>query len=253
MKFIFGLPFIICSIVSPIVSNVAYAQTFTAVNEINVDYDNPKLKAAGVLPYALADDGKIYVLLGRQTVSKIPSSGMWKGFGGKRDPGETLVLTALREAKEESRAVLGENSPIYCPCSFPFSEAIVTEHYNFKYLQLMAPVAWDATISERFQKIYSEDSHIMEKLDIKWVAFEDLYKSIEEAHQASIEEKCLPSQIKRIIHVKTDNDFLPLARDFVETLTANYRNPQDSIHLLSQNQMPISYSFSTDLDLVTIP
>lgn len=219
-------------------------QTLTA------DYDNPKLKAAGVLPYSVGPDGKVYVLLGRQNINTIPSSGMWKGFGGKRDPGETLVITALREAKEESRAVLGENNPIYNVGQFPFDQAISTEHYNCKYLQIMAPVTWDPTVEDRFQNIFSSDPHVMEKLAVRWVAFEELYKAIAEGHQASVEQKCAPMQINRILHVKSGDDFLPLARDFVETLCANYRNPNDSIHQLAKNKVPVVASFSTDLDLV---
>jgi len=233
-------------------SSTAYAQTIKTHQTIN-KYDNSQLKAAGILPYALAEDGKVYVLLGRQTISTIPSSGMWKGFGGKRDPGEILFITALREAKEESRAIFGKEAALYNPELFPLSETLVTEHYNFKYLQLMSPVAWDPNIPEKFNYIYSTDPHVMEKLEVRWVAFEDLYQAIQEAHQASLEQKCLPSQINRIIHVKAGNDYLPLARDFVETLTANYRNPQDSIHLLSKNQMPVHSSFSNDLDLVPKP
>lgn len=214
-------------------------------------YDSPKLKAAGILPYSY-NDGKVYVLLGRQTISKISSSGLWKGFGGKRDPGEILFVTALREAKEESRSVLGTTNPIYDPQNFPTDQTIVTEHYNFKYVQLMAPVEWDADVSDRFQKIFSEDVHVMEKLEVRWVPFEELYRAVKEAHEASIEQKCLPSQINRLMHVKVGNDYLPLARDFVETLSANYRNPNDSIHALSKNLFPVPASFSTDKDLVDV-
>lgn len=226
------------------------ATAFAENSQISAGYDNPKLKAAGVLPYSIGPDGKVYVLLGRQAINSIPSSGMWKAFGGKRDPGEVLAQTAVREAKEESRSVLGENNPIYDLNDFPFDQTITTEHYNFKYVQLMAPVAWDPSVEKRFKDIFSSDPHVMEKLSVRWVLFEELYKVLKEAHQASIEQKCLPNQINRILHVKCGNDYLPLARDFVETLCANYRNPNDSIHLLSKNIAPVPASFSTDLDLI---
>lgn len=238
--------FIFAAIGSPLAQ--VKADEIGAKSVITQTYDNPNLKAAGILPYTLADDGKVYVLLGRQAISSIPSSGMWKGFGGKRDPGETLFFTALREAKEESRAVLGEENPLYDPNEFPLDQVIVTEHYNFKYLQLMAPVKWDPDAPKRFQLIFSEDPHIMEKLEVRWVLFEELYKVLGEANQASIDQNCLPSQINRILHVKDGEDYLPLARDFVETLIINYRNDQDSIHLLNHNQMPIPASFSYNLN-----
>lgn len=240
---------LLIAIAIPSISIVSADSTSTS-QEMSANYDNPKLKAAGVLPYALGPDGKVYVLLGRQCISTIPSSGLWKGFGGKRDPGEILVTTAFREAKEESRAVLGENNPIYDLNKIAFDQVITTEHYNFKYVQLMAPVVWDAEVEERFQGIFSADVHVMEKLAVRWVAFEELYKVLQEAHQASIDQKCIPSQINRILHVKSGDDYLPLARDFVETLSANYRNPNDSIHLLAKNKYPVSSSFSTDLDIV---
>lgn len=62
----------------------------------------------------------------------------------------------------------------------------------------------------------------------------------------------MPMLINRIVHVKAGNDFLPLARDFVETLAANYRNPNDSIHMLAQNLTPVQQTLSTDLDLVQV-
>lgn len=244
--------FIISAVLLGIFLNLNFVQSTETQKEFSASYDNNMLKAAGVLPYAQAKDGKVYVLLGRQSISTIPSSGMWKGFGGKREPGETLFLTALREAKEESRAVLGENNPIYNPADFIFAGTIATEHYNFKYFQIMAPVEYDKKIAKRFKKIFSENPCVMEKLEVRWVAVEELYKAIAEAHQASVEQNCLPSQINRIIHVKDGKEYLPLARDFVETLTANYRNPQDSIHQLAQNKMPVASSFSTDLDLMEL-
>jgi 8-oxo-dGTP pyrophosphatase MutT (NUDIX family) len=247
------LPFFLCNLCLVLPVSSEPIQEKRGSQQITADYDNLSLKAAGVLPYAYADDGKVYVLLGRQAISKIPSSGMWKGFGGKRDPGETLIRTALREAKEESRAVLGDNNPIYDLASFPFDQAIVTAHYHFKYLQVMAPVAWDPEVAQRFQQIYSASPYEMEKLEVRWVAFEELYAALVEAHQAALDQKCaFPSDMNRIIHVKVENDFLPLARDFVETLLANYRNPHDSIHLLARNQVVVPASFSDDQDLMML-
>jgi pantetheine-phosphate adenylyltransferase len=212
---------------------------------ISLDYDNDRLKAAGILPYARGDDGRVYVLLGKQAEYEHHSSGLWKGFGGLRDSGETLVFTALREAKEESRSVLGQDSPCYDPQNLSLDHVVVSEHYGSKYLQLMVPVRWDKEAPSRFQTITSIDKYQKEKSVICWVPFEDLYRSLEEASSASFKEGYFP------MHVRVGADSLPLAKDFVNTLLINFRNPRDSIHLLAQNVLPIPSSRSSDLATIS--
>ncbi len=216
-------------------------------NIISLTYDNAQLKAAGVVPYSKAKNGKVYVLLGRQALYPHASAGLWKGFGGRRDDGETLIFTALREAKEESRAVLGPENCCYNSENLSLDHAIVSEHYQSKYLQLMIPVPWDKDAPSRFESLANSDPYQMEKLAIEWVAFEDLYKVLKEANHASLESGCLPRQMNRTFKVSVDTNLLPLANDFVETLLANFRNEQDSVHLLAKNVMPIPFSLSTDL------
>ena len=60
------------------------------------------IRRAGVIPYIIDRSGKTFVLLG---LSKEENS-VWADLGGRAEPGETTLQTAVREFKEESRSVL---------------------------------------------------------------------------------------------------------------------------------------------------
>ena len=213
---------------------------------ISLSYDQSHFKAAGIVPYAQAEDGKVYLLLGRQALYPHKSAGQLKGFGGGRDPGETLIYTALREAEEESRCVLDKDHACYNSEKISFDHVIVSEHNRCKYLQLMVPIAWDEKVPARFQTLNYTDPHLMEKLAVYWIACEEIYQVIQKAHQVSLQENRWPTEMTRTFEINVDSEKFSLSNDFVETLLVNYRNPVDSIHLLAQNVMPIPSSISSD-------
>ena len=75
---------------------------------------------------------------------------------------------------------------------------------------------------------------------------EELYKSIQDAYLACIKKNCLPCKINRIVHVKVGSDYLPLDPAFVDTLYVNYKNPNDSFHLLMHCPERVRASLSSD-------
>lgn len=214
---------------------------------ISSAYDNPRLKAAGIVPYAQGPDGRIYILLGQQAHYPHASAGQWKGFGGYRDSGETLLSTALREAKEETRAVLGANSPCYCFDELPLDHVIATEDDGAGYFQMMLPETFDETVPLRFQQQISSNRYQLEKIALRWVAFQDVYRTLEIAHRLRMEEKRPLREMNRTFYVQSDTENLPLAKDFIKTLLINFNNPQDSIHKLVKNHLPISSSLSCEI------
>jgi len=56
--------------------------------------------AAGVLPYAVARDGQVWVLLSHRS-PHVQRGGTWSTFGGAIDVGETPWRAAVRETREE--------------------------------------------------------------------------------------------------------------------------------------------------------
>ena len=63
---------------------------------------------AGVLPFAVDENGSIWVLLGQEHASGNERASLrWSDFGGHIDRGETPLQAAAREAFEESMGLLG--------------------------------------------------------------------------------------------------------------------------------------------------
>ena len=60
--------------------------------------------AAGILPYAMARDGRAWVLLSHRS-PHVQRGGTWSTFGGAIDVSETAWRAAVRETCEEIRGV----------------------------------------------------------------------------------------------------------------------------------------------------
>jgi len=206
-------------------------------------YENPELAAAGVVPYALVD-GSAKLLLGKQT-EEGRRAGFWQGFGGGRDPGETLFETALREFAEESRQSLTDVPSPYEAESYPMDGVFATEHKNCRYFQLMVPVAFDPDLSERFQKGAGETQFEREKSEFRWVDLQKVMAAVYRARILGLVEGVPPSELSVPVFVPEDEEML-LAHNFLETLIIQMLNSEDGIHsLLSGKERP-KMSFSSD-------
>lgn len=236
--------------VKPLISSpvaewlIENGQLFMPVTPLN--YANKRLKAAGILPYAQNKDGRIYVLLGRQSFYNHSSDGLWKGFGGVQEKKETLIETAVREAKEETRGVLGIDSPCYNIKALALDHIIATVHHQKKYVQFMVPVPWNPEVPKRFSKLKVSDPYQLEKTALCWVEFHNLYNTLAAIHKETLKTGLSPTKTNYCFTVRSQKGPLELDKDFVETLLINYRNPYDSIHQLACEQFPVLSSQASD-------
>lgn len=200
---------------------------------IDASYQNGRIRAAGTLSYAQnPEDGKIYVLLAKEAVWEGPSSGKWKGFGGKREANETIFETAIRETLEESR-----NMICYSIDEIPFDQLITVAHYHHKYLQIMLPIEYDPEIPRRFHLVEVEDRHYLEKTEIRWVLLEDLMQAVQKVEQLSREKNVSPCKVPVSLHMMGEE--LPLAGDFIETMAIILREaPQAITSIMKDGRVP---------------
>lgn len=200
---------------------------------IDASYQNNRIRAAGTLSYAQnPEDGKIYVLLAKEAVWEGPSSGKWKGFGGRREANETIFQTAIRETLEESR-----NTICYSIDQIPFDHLITVAHYHHKYLQIMLPIEYDPEIPRRFHRVEVEDRHYLEKTEIRWVLLEDLMQAVQTVDRLSREKNVPPCKVPVSLQMKDEE--LPLAGDFVETMAIILREaPQAIASIMKDGHVP---------------
>lgn len=226
----------------PVNVNFIIAHTPAIVSSIagiSTDYQNPNLQASGTLIYAVnPEDGKTYVLLSKERIWEGPNSGKWKGFGGKKEPQESLIETALRETKEESRGLIE-----YSKNQIPFDQLIAVEHYHCKYLQFMLPVEYDPAINDRFQDSLFDNQYFMEKTEVRWIPLENLVATIREADVISKQNECTPFDVEASIHI--DGEELYLGHDFTETMTILLRESPETLDRL-MDHMPHSRVLVSD-------
>jgi len=67
--------------------------------------------AAGILPYAVARDGRVWVLLSHRS-PHVQRGDTWSTFGGAIDVGETAWRAAIRETREEIRGITPDRAAI---------------------------------------------------------------------------------------------------------------------------------------------
>ncbi len=210
-----------------------------AVNVISPTYENPKLKAAGSLLYATNPaDGQKYVLLSKERIWDGPSSGRWKGFGGKKESHESLIETVLRETKEESREVIN-----YSKSEIPFDQLIGVEHYQCKYLQLMLPIDFDPSLPQRFQDSHFDNPFFMEKTEVRWIALDDLIAAVREADAKARDLNVRPFDVEASIQL--DGETLSLAHDFTETMAILLRESPETLDRFMRD-MPYSSTLVSD-------
>jgi hypothetical protein len=149
----------------------------------NFQFKKPKY-SAGILPYQVGDNGKIYLLVGKD------NQGNWSDFGGKCEITDknNIKETASREFFEESL-----NSIVDIPTTrellknennYTLIKSKTISGYPYYMFLLRLPMLPD-TCRDRFKKTlqylkYVEsDYKTQEKCDIKWVSMDTIIHILE--------------------------------------------------------------------------
>lgn len=136
---------------------------------------------AGILPVAYHNK-KVYFLLSRETVDvKFKDSGKWSDFGGKREKGEDLKTTAIREGFEESDGIFGNQKDIEYLINNSLIKKLRVNHYTTHIIQ----VPYVKDLPQVFRKNYLnvlktnkkkvlESNGLYEKDMLRWVELKNL-------------------------------------------------------------------------------
>jgi hypothetical protein len=190
----------------------------------SADYQNPKIHAAGILPYAF-DGHRTVVLLSQHDSSdeKHPeNTDVWEGFGGFQESGHTLVETAFEELEEESRKLF------HLTYDTVDKHGMVAFVQQNRYFQLMARIEYDPVLPAIFRntfvqhddtvarteelgsgvrKIYVTENinpkpgsvynSCMEKLALRWIPLKDLVHDLKYTKCSVVidkngKETCIP-------------------------------------------------------------
>jgi hypothetical protein len=136
---------------------------------------------AGILPVAYHNK-KVYFLLSRETVDvKFKDAGKWSDFGGKREKGEDLKTTAIREGFEESDGIFGNQKDIEYLINNSLIKKLRVNHYTTHIIQ----VPYVKDLPQVFRKNYLnvlktnkkkvlESNGLYEKDMLRWVELKNL-------------------------------------------------------------------------------
>ena len=136
---------------------------------------------AGILTVAYHNK-KVYFLLSRETVDvKFKDSGKWSDFGGKREKGEDLKTTAIREGFEESDGIFGNQKDIEYLINNSLIKKLRVNHYTTHIIQ----VPYVKDLPQVFRKNYLnvlktnkkkvlESNGLYEKDMLRWVELKNL-------------------------------------------------------------------------------
>ena len=137
------------------------------------------IRFAGVLPYAYDSQGTLYVLLGRERWGR--EAGLWSGFAGRVEPREhgAPLLTAAREAFEESSGILGTEEDLIA--ILPRRASLLTVGNGIHYL---LPFQLNRFLPTTFAGVQAAiracagpsptASHFLEKDAIAWIPTAEL-------------------------------------------------------------------------------
>lgn len=171
-----------------------------------------KFKYAGVIPYALTDQGYMFLLGREKYVSGWSGSNKWSEFGGKLDPrDENVYATAAREAYEESMGFLGTREELYArlydapghAVNSGFSIPLEIE-YNPELAQLFKRVF------EYFSFIRSPPEGRMEKTEIRWFSVQEIKTMTEPRDLYPIREWYKVILLEIIAFLEIDKRFLEM-------------------------------------------
>ena len=136
--------------------------------------------AASILPVTI-HNGQLYFLFGKENPMEDSAKG-FSDFGGRVDPGETLMKTALREGSEELTGFLGNPAQLaklikknggtykithndyHIHIFFLEYDENLPRYYNQNHLFL-----WNM-----MDKNVLNDTKLFEKIEIDWFSFTDL-------------------------------------------------------------------------------
>ena len=136
---------------------------------------------AGILPVAFHNN-KIYFLLSRETVDvKFKDAGKWSDFGGKRERGEDLKITAIREGFEESDGIFGNQKDIEYLIDNSLIKKLRVNHYTTYIIQVPYVKDLPKVFRENYlhvlktnKKKVLESNGLYEKDMLKWVELKKL-------------------------------------------------------------------------------
>lgn len=152
----------------------------TSVNYSD-NIDARTVAAAGVQPYAIDQNGDVWLLLGLE-----PSG--WCSFVGGRDEGETVIETACREAWEESAGVLGTpdhikslilddpDKYINSPTDTGGMRRTITFFIRIPYSDDVIHI-FDG-VSHVLADVVSDDSVYREKSELRWFHIDELHQQV---------------------------------------------------------------------------
>ena len=137
---------------------------------------------AGILPISISNN-KIHFLFGQESI--FDDTQGYSDFGGGRDPGESMIQTAIREGGEELHGFLGDKNQIanqfkqkkYYKCHFDnYTIYIVlidhdeklTTYYNNHYHFLFHHIG-----KKEMNRIVNK-YHVFEKQHIKWFSEKEI-------------------------------------------------------------------------------
>lgn len=143
---------------------------------------------AGILPITICNDGKIYLLFGKENKYEDSASG-WSDFGGGTDNKETFYQTACREGSEELTGFLGLSTDI----ATLLKKGVYTIDYTDKsgkygtYRTHLFPLTYDPKLpfyynnNQRFLQKHLDpkiiqSTKIFEKAEIRWICIDNLKK-----------------------------------------------------------------------------
>jgi hypothetical protein len=136
---------------------------------------------AGILPIAYHNN-KIYFLLSRETVDvKFKDSGKWSDFGGKREKGEDLKTTAIREGFEESDGIFGNEKDIEYLIDNSLIKKLKVNHYITYIIQVPYVKELPKIFRKNYLNVFKtnkkkvlEHNGFYEKDMLKWVELKNL-------------------------------------------------------------------------------
>lgn len=154
-------------------------------NSQNTTKKRTTIYSAGILPYQVNDEGKVYILLGKDI------QGSWSDFGGRSEikDNNDIIETASREFFEESlNSIIDINTAkemLKNENNYELAKSKTlngSPYYMFVLRLPMRPVASRDRFTKtlQFLKYTNADLKWVEKTDIQWVSLDTLLYCLED-------------------------------------------------------------------------
>lgn len=160
---------------------------------------------AGILPVILYN-GVLFFLMGRER-----HNNLWCDFGGRPDPGENILQTAIREGGEELNGLLGINEKLHNKVTKNY----ITQLNHKTYSSILFQIDYNPNLVEIFKNnndfaetyfpnlIDNNHNGLFEKTEIKWFTIDEL--------------------------IQNKKNFRPYYKPIINTITYNEQNIKRSI------------------------